>query len=185
MFVVVGLGNPGRQYAGTRHNVGFDVIDYLSYKHNIPVNKIKFKALMGEGLIAGQKAMLVKPQTYMNLSGHTVLEIQNFYKLDPEQLIVIYDDIDLEVGKLRIRGKGSAGTHNGMRSIVYEIQTDHFTRVRIGIGRPQRGDLGDYVLGKFSKEDRELIDMTIQRAAEAVEAMLGKGIQEAMNQYNG
>ncbi len=185
MFVIIGLGNPGKQYAGTRHNVGFDVIDYLSEKHSIPLNKVKFKGLIGEGMIANQKALLVKPQTYMNLSGQTVLEIQNFYKLNPEQLIVIYDDIDVDPGKLRIRSKGSAGTHNGMRSIIYEIQSDQFPRVRIGVGKPQKGDLSSHVLGKFAKEDREEMDITIGNAAKAVETIVAEGVDAAMNKFNG
>ncbi|MFT9497602.1 aminoacyl-tRNA hydrolase [Anaerosolibacter sp.] len=185
MFVIVGLGNPGKQYAGTRHNVGFDVIDYLSEKHNIPVNKVKFKGLIGEGFIANKKVLLVKPQTYMNLSGHSVLEIQNFYKLNPEQIIVVYDDIDVDPGKLRIRSKGSAGTHNGMRSIIYEIQSDQFPRVRIGVGKPQKGDLSSHVLGRFGKEDQEEMAITIGNAAAAVEVMITEGANAAMNKYNG
>ncbi|MEW9122669.1 MAG: aminoacyl-tRNA hydrolase [Thermotaleaceae bacterium] len=184
MHVIVGLGNPGRQYAGTRHNVGFEAIDYLGEKNNILINKIKFKSLIGEGFIENQKVLLVKPQTYMNLSGHSLLEIVSFYKLDSEQILVIYDDIDIEVGKLRIRTKGSAGTHNGMRSIIYEIQSHDFPRVRIGIGKPRGGNLADYVLGRFPKEERELIDIVVKDAAEAVELYLKEGIDRAMNQYN-
>ena len=185
MFVVVGLGNPGKDYAGTRHNVGFEVVDFLANEHNIQMNKVKHKAVIGEGFIGGKKIMLVKPQTYMNLSGRSVLEIQNFYKIDPQQLVVIYDDIDIEVGKMRIRSKGSAGTHNGMRSIIYEIQSDDFPRIRIGIGKPQFGDLADYVLGRFSKEDREFVNGVIKNAGEAVEAIIKEGLNQAMNRYNG
>lgn len=185
MFVIVGLGNPGKQYVGTRHNVGFDTIDYLAYRNNITVNKIKHKAVIGEGMIHNNKVMLVKPQTFMNLSGRSIREIINFYKLDTEKLIVIYDDIDLEVGKLRIRGKGSAGTHNGMRSTIYEIQSDQFPRVRIGIGKPQHGDLADYVIGRFSQEEREIVNLTIKRAAEAIESAVKEGINMAMSRYNG
>ncbi|SHI96756.1 peptidyl-tRNA hydrolase [Geosporobacter subterraneus DSM 17957] len=184
MIVIVGLGNPGRQYEGTRHNVGFEVIDLLSSRNQIPVNKIKFKALVGEGFIGNQKVLLVKPQTYMNLSGQSLLEIMNFYKLDSQQIIVVYDDIDIETGKLRIRAKGSAGTHNGMRSIIYEIQTDDFPRVRIGIGKPRFGDLADYVLGRLVKEERELVSIALRDAAEAVEVFVKQDIQTAMNQYN-
>jgi PTH1 family peptidyl-tRNA hydrolase len=185
MLVVVGLGNPGKQYDGTRHNVGFDTIDYLADRNNISMNKVKYKAVIGEGFIGREKVMLVKPQTYMNLSGRSVREIVNFYKLSIEDLIVIYDDIDTEVGKLRIRKKGSAGTHNGMKSIIYEIQSDQFSRVRIGIGKPQYGNLADFVLGKFSKEDRSFINESVKRSAEAVETLISEGIELAMNRYNG
>ena len=185
MFVVIGLGNPGKQYVGTRHNVGFDGVDYLAYRNNISMNKVKHKAIIGEGSIHGQKTMLVKPQTYMNLSGRSILEIVTFYKLEPERLVVIYDDIDIEVGKLRLRPHCSAGTHNGMRSIIYEIQSDHFPRIRIGIGKPIYGELSDYVTSKFSKEDREFVDISIKSAAEAAEVILKEGIDVAMNRYNG
>ncbi|WZL72822.1 aminoacyl-tRNA hydrolase [Clostridiaceae bacterium 35-E11] len=185
MFVIVGLGNPGKQYVGTRHNVGFDTIDYLAYRNNITVNKIKHKAVIGEGMIHNKKVMLVKPQTFMNLSGRSIREIVNFYKLDTEKLFVIYDDIDLQVGKLRLRSKGSAGTHNGMRSIIYEIQLDDFPRVRIGIGKPQHGNLADYVLGRFSQEEIEIVNQTIKRAAEAIEDAVKEGINMAMSRYNG
>ena len=134
MKIIAGLGNPGREYENTKHNVGFLTIDILAEKYGIKVNKIKFKGLVGEGMIGGQKVLLVKPQTYMNLSGQCIREVMAFYKLDPEDLTVIYDDIDLPMGNLRIRKKGSAGTHNGMRSIIYDLQEDGFPRIRIGIG---------------------------------------------------
>ncbi|QXM07224.1 aminoacyl-tRNA hydrolase [Crassaminicella indica] len=185
MLVVVGLGNPGKQYEGTRHNVGFDTIDELANKNNISMNKVKYKAVIGEGFIKNKKVMLVKPQTYMNLSGRSVVEIVNFYKLPMDDLIIIYDDIDTEVGKLRIRKKGSAGTHNGMRSIIYEIRSDQFPRVRIGIGKPKYGNLAEFVLGKFSKEERPFIDEAIKRAAESIETLISEGIDIAMNRYNG
>lgn len=185
MFVIVGLGNPGKQYFGTRHNVGFEVIDHLAHRNNILINKVKYKAVVGEGIIHGEKVVLVKPQTYMNLSGRSVSEIYSFYKLDPQQLIVIYDDIDLDAGKVRIRPHGSSGTHNGMKSIIYDIQTDRFPRVRIGIGKPEFGDLVSYVIGKFNQEDREFIDIAIKNSAEAVECMVKEGINLAMSRYNG
>lgn len=185
MFVIVGLGNPGKQYGGSRHNVGFDAIDCLAHRNNIVMNKVKHKAIIGEGFIHNKKVLLVKPQTFMNLSGRSLIEIVNFYKIDPMELIVIYDDIDIEVGKLRIRKKGSAGSHNGMKSIIYEIQSDLFPRIRIGIGKPPHGDLADFVLGKFSKEDRGFIDGVIKSGAEAAEAILEEGIDQAMNRYNG
>ena len=142
MYVIAGLGNPGKKYENTRHNMGFITIDQLAEKHNIKVDKLKFKALVGEGRIAGQKVMLVKPQTYMNLSGESIREVMNFYKLEPENLIVIYDDIDIEAGTLRIRKFGSAGTHNGMKSVVYQLQSDRFPRIRLGIGSQKKGRLG-------------------------------------------
>lgn len=185
MLVVVGLGNPGKQYEKTRHNVGFDAIDYLASENNISMNKVKFNAVIGEGRIHNEKVILVKPTTYMNLSGRSVREIVNFYKLDMEDIIVIYDDIDTEVGKLRIRKKGSAGTHNGMKSIIYEIQSDQFPRVRIGVGKPKYGDLADFVLGKFEKEERDFVDVAIKNAAESVETLIKTGIELAMNRYNG
>lgn len=185
MHVIVGLGNPGKQYDATRHNVGFEAIDLLAKRNNIEVKRLKHKALCGEGFIGGKKVMLVKPQTFMNLSGQSLLDIVQFYKLDPKNLIVIYDDIDVAVGSLRIREKGSAGSHNGMKSIIYQLQTDQFPRIRIGIGKPQFGDLADYVLGRFPKEEVKIILDAIERAALATEMMVTDGISLAMNRYNG
>lgn len=184
MYVIVGLGNPGKKYAETRHNVGFEVIDYLAYRNNIEVKKIKHKALIGEGIIEGQKAILVKPQTFMNLSGQSVMEICNYYKVDLSKLIVIYDDIDIDFAKIRIRKKGSAGTHNGMRNIIYLLQQDEFPRVRIGIGRPEKGDLVNFVVGRFSEKEKEDIILSIRSAAEAVENIIGEGMDKAMSNYN-
>lgn len=184
MYVIAGLGNPGRKYAQTRHNMGFITVDQLAEKHNISVDRLKFKALVGEGRIAGQKVLLVKPQTYMNLSGESLREVMHFYKLEPEQLIVIYDDIDLEAGSLRIRKFGSAGTHNGMRSVVYQLQTDRFPRIRIGIGGSGKGDLADFVTGGFSKEEVPALEEAVTKAVCALECMLEDGIDKAMNQYN-
>lgn len=184
MYVIVGLGNPGKKYDGTRHNVGFDCIDYLSSKHQIPVNKIKYKALIGEGVIAGQKVMLVKPQTFMNLSGETVLSIMKFYGLESSQLIVAYDDIDTDFGKLRIRKKGSAGTHNGMRHIIYMLKDDQFPRVRIGIGKSDVIPLKDYVLMRFNKTEITTMCETIKNAGEAIEVMIAQDVDKAMNLFN-
>ncbi len=184
MYVIVGLGNPGKKYAETRHNVGFGVIDYLAYRNNIEVKKIKHKALIGEGIIEGQRVMLVKPQTFMNLSGQSVMEICNYYKVDLSKLIVIYDDIDIDFAKIRIRKKGSAGTHNGMRNIIYLLQQDEFPRVRIGIGRPEKGDLVNFVVGRFSEKEKEDIVLSIRSAAEAVENIIGEGMDKAMSNYN-
>jgi peptidyl-tRNA hydrolase, PTH1 family len=185
VYIIVGLGNPGKKYEFTRHNVGFDAIDRLAEKHGIAVTKMKYKALIGECNIAGEKVILVKPQTYMNLSGETVMNICQFYQLPMEKLIVIYDDIDTDFAKLRIRMKGSAGTHNGMRHIIYLLQKDDFPRIRIGIGKSDRLALKDYVLQKFNKEEMVTISETIDRAAQAAETIISSGIEIAMNRYNG
>lgn len=185
MDVIAGLGNPGRRYENTRHNMGFQVIDRLAARHGIPVNKIKHKSLVGEGFIAGRKVLLVKPQTYMNLSGEAVREILDYYKTDPARLLVIYDDIDLPPGKIRVRAGGSAGTHNGMRSVLYQIRTDRFPRIRVGIGRDPRMDLADFVTGNVGKEEWETVEAALDRAAEAAEMILEKGPEAAMGEYNG
>lgn len=185
MHIIVGLGNPGKKYDKTRHNVGFDVIDKIAENNNIDINKIKHKAVVGEGRINNKKVMLVKPTTYMNLSGQSVKEIVDYYKVNISDIIVIYDDIDTQVGKMRIRQKGSAGSHNGMKSIIYDLVDDSFPRVRIGIGKPEFGDLADFVLGKFSKEQKPLIEDVVNKAADAVEIMIKDGIDLAMNRYNG
>ena len=184
MYIIVGLGNPGKKYESTRHNMGFHVIDLLAEKYDIKVDKLKFKALVGEGRIADQKVLLIKPQTFMNLSGESVREVMSFYKEPIENLIVIYDDIDLETGSFRIRAKGSAGTHNGMRNIVYQLQDDNFPRIRVGIGSPNRGDLVDYVIGGIPKEEIPLLEESLTKAAIACAAIVEKGIDKAMNEYN-
>ncbi|MDR5659188.1 aminoacyl-tRNA hydrolase [Serpentinicella sp. ANB-PHB4] len=185
MYVLVGLGNPGNKYDGTRHNIGFDTIDIFAANHNIAITKLKHKALIGEGRIFGEKVLLVKPQTYMNLSGESVQDIMNYYKVEPEKLMVIYDDIDLNVGAVRIRQKGSAGTHNGMKSILYNIQTDRFPRIRIGVGRPPHGDLVNFVLGKFTKEEVPLMEEAVKKSSDALTSFIKDGIEIAMNKYNG
>lgn len=184
MYIIVGLGNPGKQYEQTRHNMGFLTIDQLAEKHSISVTKLKNKALVGEGYFGTKKVMLVKPQTYMNLSGQAVREIMNYYKEDIENLIVIYDDIDLEPGKLRIRAKGSAGTHNGMRSIIYELQDDGFPRIRLGIGKNPMIPLDKFVLGGFTKEEKPLLEEAVTKAVQAIECYVAEGINAAMNAYN-
>ena len=184
MYVICGLGNPGKKYANTRHNMGFITIDQLAEKHDIKVDKVKFKALVGEGRIAGQKVLLVKPQTYMNLSGESVQEVMHFYKLDPEELIVIYDDLDLEVGALRLRKFGSAGTHNGMRSVVHHLNSDRFPRIRLGIGANGKRDIIDHVIGGFTKDEVPVLEEAVTKAVSAIECMLGEGIDRAMSQYN-
>lgn len=187
MFVIAGLGNPSSKYEKTRHNVGFDVIDMLAEKYNISIRDRKHRALCGSGMIAGQKVLLVKPQTFMNLSGESLGAILNFYKLDPEsELIVIYDDVSLAPGRLRIRKKGSAGGHNGIKSIISHIGTQEFLRIKIGVGeKPPGWDLADYVLGRFSREDRKRMEEAFERACDAVELMVQGEADQAMNQFNG
>lgn len=187
MYVIAGLGNPTRQYERTRHNVGFCVIDYLSEKYQIPVKQAGFKALYGSGYIEGQKVILLKPQTFMNLSGESVRAVMDFYKIDPEEeLIVVYDDISLAPGQLRVRGKGSAGGHNGVKNIILHIGGQKFPRVKVGVGEKPAGyDLADYVLGHFSKEDQQMMDKAFGEAGEAVVSIMTEGIDTAMNKFNG
>ena len=186
MLVIVGLGNPDDKYQGTRHNVGFDVIDLLAEKYNIAVDTKKHRAYIGKGIIGGQKVILAKPQTYMNLSGESVRSLVEYYKVDPEtELLIIFDDISLDVGQLRIRKKGSAGGHNGIKNIIANLGTSVFQRIKVGVGEKPKGyDLADYVLGRFSKEDRELIKEGFECAAEAVAMIIAGEIDQAMNKYN-
>lgn len=185
MKVIVGLGNPDRKYHGTRHNIGFQAIDYLADKYRITVDTKKHRGLTGKGFVEGQKVILVKPQTYMNLSGECLRQIMDFYKLEPEDFIVIYDDINLDVGQLRIRKKGSAGGHNGIKSIISHLGSQDFPRIRIGVGeKPKEYDLVDYVLGHFSKEELKIYDEIMPNVAGAVELMVWDDIDQAMNQYN-
>ena len=186
MFVIAGLGNPDRQYEGTRHNVGFDVIDRLADKYNIPVDVKKHRAYIGKGIIEGQKVILAKPQTYMNLSGESIRSLADYYKIDAEhELLVIYDDINLAVGQLRIREKGSAGGHNGIKNIIACLGTQVFPRIRVGVGeKPSKYDLADYVLGHFSRAEKELMDAGYDNAVSAVGMILSGQIGEAMSEYN-
>lgn len=184
MKVIVGLGNPGKEYENTKHNIGFLTLDRLSERLGISIKQIKHKALTGEGFVKGQKLMLVKPQTYMNLSGQCVREVMQYYKLEPENLIVIYDDLDIPIGTLRLRAKGSAGTHNGMKSIIYDIQEDGFPRVRVGIGGERKGNLANYVISGFRKEDINTVETAVEKAADAVECWIDEGINAAMNKFN-
>lgn len=186
MFIIAGLGNPTLQYEGTRHNVGFDVIDVLADKYNISVDGRKSRALIGKGMIQGKKVILAKPQTYMNLSGESIRGLAEYYKIDEEsELLVIYDDVSLDVGQLRIRKKGSAGGHNGIKNIIAQLGTDVFPRIKVGVGeKPKHYDLADYVLGHFSKEEREQMKEGYQKAADAVERILAGEIDAAMNEYN-
>ena len=185
MIAIIGLGNPGKEYANTRHNIGFNTIDLLAKENNILINKIKFKSVYGEGFINGEKVLLMKPQTYMNNSGIAVMELFNFYKLPIENIIVIVDDVDIEFGQLRIRKKGSAGTHNGLKSIIYHLQNENFPRIKIGIGKPKENqNLANFVLGKFTKEERQEIDITIGNAVLAIESIIKEDIDMAMNKFN-
>ena len=184
MFLIVGLGNIGKEYDGTRHNIGFQAIDYISEKYNIEVNRIKFKGVYGDGLIDGKKVILLKPTTYMNLSGESIREVMNFYKISEDELIVLYDDISLPVGRLRIREKGSAGGHNGIKSIIANIGTEKFPRVKIGIGQPNHG-LVNHVLGKFSSEENEILNKVIPACSDAVNEMIKNSVKDSMNIYNG
>ena len=185
MYLIIGLGNPEPEYSNTKHNMGFDTINCLANQTKIDVTRNKFDALYGSGTIEGEKVILVKPQTYMNLSGQSVREFKNFYKLTQDEIIVIYDDIDLEKGKIRIRKKGSAGSHNGMKSVIQELATDEFIRIRVGIGVPEfKGDLRNYVLEPISKDERVILDEGIFDAKSAVIEILKNGIDSAMNKYN-
>ena len=185
MIVIAGLGNPGKEYDKTKHNVGFWVIDQLAKEYNIDVTKFKHKALIGDGVIAGKKVLLVKPQTYMNLSGESIREVLKFYKIPIEQFYVIYDDTSLPLSSVRIREKGSAGGHNGIKNIIAHLNTDAFIRIKVGIGeKPNGWDLADYVLTKFSKDDEPLILSGVEKASHAIEILLTKGIVEAMKQTN-
>ena len=187
MYVIAGLGNPDKKYEKTRHNVGFDVIDKMAQKYNVEVTEKKHKAICGSGYIAGQKVLLVKPQTYMNLSGESIQAILNFYKLDADsQLLVIYDDISLAPGRIRVRAKGSAGGHNGIKNIIAMTGTQGFARIKVGVGeKPEGWDLADYVLGRFSKEERALVEDAFEDAIEAAEMILMDDLSGAMNQFNG
>lgn len=186
MYLIAGLGNPGREYENTRHNAGFASIDRLAEKNHISIDMKKFQALCGTGYIGGQKVLLLKPQTYMNLSGESLRAACDFFKIDPEQeLIVIYDDISLAPGQLRIRAKGSAGGHNGIKSIISHLGTQVFLRVKVGVGeKPQGWDLADYVLGHFSKEEQQVMQESFDRAADAAAALLSEEVQQVMNEYN-
>ena len=184
MYIIVGLGNPGDKYEKTRHNVGFNVIDLLAKEYSIDVSKLKHKALIGEGRVGTEKVILVKPMTYMNLSGESLRAIMDFYKLSNEDVLVLYDDISLEVGRIRIREKGSAGGHNGIKSIIAHLGSDIFSRIKIGVGQP-KSDLVNHVLGKFSKEEREVLEETLKAVVDSVEVIIKTDTKEAMNRFNG
>ncbi|MDU2648668.1 aminoacyl-tRNA hydrolase [Anaerococcus vaginalis] len=185
MYYIVGLGNPGIQYENTRHNAGFIAIDYLARKYSIDVRKIKFKSLIGQGVISGHKVMLVKPQTYMNNSGEAIREIYKYFDFDHDKLIVIYDDIDIDFGSIRIRKKGSAGTHNGMKSIIYNLEFDDFPRIKVAVGKkPSYMDLANFVLSGFSKQEAKIIEDEVKLASDAIEMILEEGIEKTMSMFN-
>ncbi len=185
MYLIVGLGNPGSKYAHTRHNVGFDVLEKLARKLNVSISREKDEALIGECFVGGQKVILALPQTYMNLSGEAVMRLVNYYKIDPEDLLVVYDDIDLAPGFIRIRKNGSAGTHNGMRSIIGLLGFENFPRLRVGVGQKREGyELADWVLGHYIGEEADVQDKAFELAADAVIDYIQNGIESAMCKYN-
>ena len=185
MYIIVGLGNPTKEYDKTRHNVGFSVIDVLADRIGIDVSEKKHRALCGKGMLEGQKVILAKPQTFMNLSGESVRAMVDFYKVSPDEVIIIYDDISLEPGQLRIRTKGSAGGHNGIKNIIAHLGTQEFPRIKVGVGeKPKYMDLADYVLSRFSKGEQELMDDAFREAADAVAMMISEGMDAAMNHFN-
>lgn len=185
MYLIVGLGNPEEEYGNTRHNMGFNTINKLANQYNIEVNKKKFKGIYGTGIIEDKKVILLKPQTYMNLSGESIREIVDFYKIQPEQIVIIYDDIDIEAGTIKIRKKGGPGTHNGMKSVIQHLGTVDFARIRVGIGSPQnKNDLVNYVIGAIPKEDVEKLEKATTLAKEALIELIKNGVDVAMNKFN-
>ena len=186
MFLIAGLGNPKREYDNTRHNIGFAMIDAMAEKYNISVRNIKNRAMTGQGIINGQKVLLAKPLTFMNLSGESIRPLADYYKISPDaELIVVSDDINLPIGQIRIRKKGSAGGHNGLKNIIAQLGSEEFQRIRIGVGgKPENYDLADYVLGHFTKEEKSLMEKTVSMAVEAAELMLMGDTDKAMNEYN-
>lgn len=185
MYLIVGLGNPENEYANTRHNMGFNVINEIAKNNNINITKSKFKGLYETGIIQGKKVTLLKPQTYMNLSGESIKEIVDFYNIEAEEIIVIYDDIDIEKGNIKIRKKGGPGSHNGMKSVIKELNMSEFGRVRVGIGQPEfKNDMVNYVIGKVPEEEQKILYEGVKKAAEAVEEIVKNGIDIAMNKFN-
>lgn len=185
MFLIVGLGNPEEEYSNTRHNMGFDTINKLANEYNIKINKNKFKGLCGSGIIENEKVILLKPQTYMNLSGESIKEAMAFYKIKSENIIVIYDDIDIEPGIIKIRKKGGPGGHNGMKSVISEIDTQNFPRIRIGIGKPEnKGQLIEYVIGKIPQTDKDILEKATILGKEAILEIIKNGVDIAMNKFN-
>lgn len=183
MYLIVGLGNPGIKYDKTRHNVGFDVIDLISSKYNIEIKREKFKGICGDGFICSEKVIILKPYTYMNLSGESVREAADFYKIPDENIIVIHDDISFECGRLRVRAHGSAGGHNGIKSVIANLANDTFIRIKVGVGQPE-GDLIPFVLGRFKDDDRKKVEKAFEAAVLSVETIIKQGVNEAMNKFN-
>jgi aminoacyl-tRNA hydrolase len=185
MYLIVGLGNPEEEYSKTRHNMGFNTVNKIAKEYNIEVNKKKFDALYGEGFIENEKVILLKPQTYMNLSGKSIVQVVNFYKIPMENVFVIYDDIDIEPSKIKIRKKGSSGSHNGMKSVIAELQTENFARIRVGIGKPKyKDDMINYVIGAIPEEEISMLDEGTTKAAKAMVSIIKDGIDTAMNKFN-
>ncbi|MFE8704036.1 aminoacyl-tRNA hydrolase [Cytobacillus sp. FJAT-54145] len=185
MKLIIGLGNPGKQYDKTRHNIGFDIIDALSERLNIPLDNSKLKGLYGMGHVNGEKVFLLKPLTYMNLSGESIRAVMDYYDIDLKDIVVIYDDLDLPVGKIRLRQKGSAGGHNGIKSTIAHVGSQEFNRIRVGVDRPSNGmKVTDYVLGRFTKEEQEVMDEVINRCTKACEAWLQQPFLQVMNDFN-
>ena len=187
MYLIAGLGNPGREYEMTRHNIGFEVIDYIAGRHGIKVKKLKFKSLYQKAELCGEEVILLKPQTYMNLSGESIRDFAAFFKIPTEKIIVISDDIYLDEGRIRIRKGGSAGGHNGLKSIIYQLGADNFIRIRIGVGKKEneREELADFVLSRFTKEQIPILEKAIENAEQALLEILSHGVESAMNKFNG
>ena len=186
MYLIVGLGNPGSEYKMTRHNIGFETLDYIAAQHDVKITKLKFKGIYGEMIYKGEKILLLKPMTYMNLSGSCVIEYAEYYKIPPANIIIIVDDTSLERGRIRLRAKGSAGGHNGMKSIIYHLKTDEFPRIRVGIGSASNAGmiLTDFVLGRFTKDEIPVLENAMQRASKAVFDIIEHDINYAMNANN-
>lgn len=185
MYLIIGLGNPEENYSNTRHNMGFDTINKLAKQYEIQINKKKFKGLYGTGTIENEKVILLKPQTYMNLSGESIIEAINFYKIEEEKLIIIYDDIDTKAGTIKIKKTGGPGTHNGMKSVVEHIKTRNFARVKVGVGMPEnKEDLINYVIGAIPEEEREVLDKATTLAKDAVVEIIKNSVDIAMNKFN-
>ena len=183
MYLIVGLGNPEEDYSNTRHNMGFDTVNKIGWEYNIEINKKKFKGLCGTGMIEGEKVILLKPQTFMNLSGESIKEVVDFYKIENCDIIVIYDDMDIDLGTIKIRKKGNPGSHNGMKSVVKFLGTD-FPRIRIGIGKPNDNDFIKYVIGPIPEEEKEILDQSTSIAKNAVIEIIKSGVDNAMNKFN-
>lgn len=185
MYLIIGLGNPENEYKNTRHNMGFDTINVLSKKYNIEMNKSKFDAICGDGIIENEKVILIKPQTYMNLSGKSAIQFVNFYKVNMQNVIVIYDDMDVDLGKIKIRKKGGPGSHNGMKSMISELNSQDFPRVRVGIGKPKfDNDMINYVIGAIPNNEKEILEKSVEESSNAVCEILNSGIDLAMNRFN-